>query len=379
MLSEEYIKLYQKYVSGKCTPEEEKKLFNYQDSFKMWPTNVSDEDRQQEKLQRRKIYQRIAQTVSSNGVKVRSLWFRYAAAVFIILSVGIVFFVNNVEEQQKIETHLTVKKKIIADSSGVMLTLSDGSVISLDNESSGLLSEEGSVKINKTKDGDIIYEANSYSINQPVSLNKLYIPKGMQYKLKLSDGTSVWLNANSTLSYPSSFKGDEREVELSGEAYFEVAKNDKMPFIVKTRETRVRVLGTHFNISAYAGDDFEKTTLLEGSVKVSHSTQSVILKPGQQGVIEELNKDIKVKEVDLQRELAWKDGYFIFKDDNIKDVMKQISRWYDVDVAYETTAQGKSFGGIYSRSKELEELLKGLELTGTVKFRIEGGKIYVTD
>ncbi|WP_017260025.1 FecR family protein [Pedobacter arcticus] len=388
MTSEEYIKLYQKYISGKCSQEEERVLMEYNDGFKVYQ-DTSEKLSSEEKTLGKNIYNNINQTISGKKVKSLKFWYRWSAAALMVMSLGTAFYFFG---QKQVETNaLTVlKTKTVArpDSGTAVLTLADGSMIPLDEAKNGLLTHEGGTEILKTKNGELTYkgsenEGNAFTFR--TALNRISIPSGRQYKLVLADGTKVWLNATSSLSYPSEFSGTERNVELSGEGYFEVAKNEKMPFIVTVGKMKVHVLGTHFNISAYDNDLFVKTTLAEGSVRLTNGDRAVILKPGQQGLATVSNENIDVKKVNLQHVLAWKGGYFMFRDDNIKEVMKQISRWYNVKVEYEDNIDEKVFGGIYAKSKDLEELLKGLELTGLVKFRIIDGKpteerrIIVTD
>lgn len=377
MTSEEYIKLYQKYIAGKCNADEVRQLFDYKDGFRLIEAKETVED----EALKTKIRNRIAKEITAT--RTIKLWYKYAAAAIIIIAASVTFYlINKPDNNRKQDTVILKpykKQMVLTDSSAVMLTLSNGSVISLNNAQNGLLTAEGASQINKTANNEVEYKAADNWDYMSATINKLYVPKGTQYKLTLSDGTKVWLNANSTLYYPSAFRGLERSVELSGEAYFEVAKNEKMPFIVKTKTTQTRVLGTHFNISAYNDDDFEKTTLAEGAVKVFKGQNTVLLKPGQQSIAENSHGEIAIKQADLQKVLAWKEGYFLFKEDNIRDVMKQIARWYNMDIVYQTTGDGKVFGGIYSKSKGVEELLKGLELTGLVKFKIEGRRIIVMD
>lgn len=381
MTSDEYIKLYKKYISGRCTPEEEQRLFEYEDSFKLQVPDAVNENVKEDKLLRRQIYSRIEQTITTKKVNIFRLWFRYAATVLVILSVGVTMYLTMSRHEEKIPSETVLKTIPVTriDSTVAILTLADGSVIPLDETGNGLLTHEGSTEIRKTKDGELVYDVLKEHRKIDTAPNRISIPKGRQYKLTLADGTKVWLNSASTLVYPSSFAGNERHVELSGEAYFEVAKNEAMPFTVTANGVKVKVLGTQFNVSAYSDDEFIKTTLAEGSVSLSNNNNDVVLKPGQQGVAAENTERIAVRKVNLQQALAWKEGYFVFQDEDLKDVMKQISRWYNVDVEYEAAAKEKSFGGIYSRSKDLEELLKGLELTGTVKFRVEGRRVLVID
>ena len=200
----------------------------------------------------------------------------------------------------------------------------------------------------------------------------------MQFKVILPDGTLVYLNAASELRYPVAFTGSERKVELTGEAYFEVTKNKAMPFIVHTAKGDIQVLGTHFNIMAYSDDPSMKTTLLEGSVKISQPAKNItkMLKPDQQAVLSDIG--IKVIDVNAEDAVAWKDGIFLFNDDHLDDIMKKISRWYNVDVEFnDETLKKEMYSGTVSRFAQVSQVLKKLEALGGVSFRIEPHKIIV--
>ncbi len=371
MTSEEYIKLYQKYIDGKCNTEEVKQLFDYEDSFQLIDAQETTEDFV--------LKARIGDRIDKEIAKKRSfkLWYKYVAAAVIVISVGVFLVLNENKkisiEEPKLANQINkpVAKKI--DTTITVLTLADGTMVPLDEINSGVLSEEDGLEIRKVKNGELSYHTSGQLIANNKSLNKISIPKGTTYKLTLADGTKVWLNAASSLSYPSRFNGDERLVELTGEAYFEVAKNEKQPFKVKVRNTEVRVLGTHFNISSYAEDGPIRTVLLEGSVQMSYFGNQKLLKPGYQAVTEGNSNNIILQKANTLQALSWKNGYFLFKENSIVEVMNQIARWYKVKVVYEDGVEGKLFGGIYDKSKNLEELLKGLELTGLVKFKIEEG------
>ncbi|MGY0037823.1 FecR family protein [Pedobacter sp. NJ-S-72] len=208
-------------------------------------------------------------------------------------------------------------------------------------------------------------------------MNTVSTPRGGQYRIILPDGTKVWLNSSSSLKFPEQFTSNERNVELKGEAYFEVAKNASKPFKVTVNSTVVKVLGTHFNIMAYNDDPFIKTTLLEGSVQLSNITTLDILKPGQQAVI---NKSgfVKVINTDTEQSIAWKNGYFFFNRANLKDIMKQLSRWYNIDVIYKGKMPvEEEFVGKIKRDSELSKTLKILEFSG-VNFKIIGNQLIVT-
>lgn len=207
--------------------------------------------------------------------------------------------------------------------------------------------------------------------------NTITTPRGGQYQVVLEDGTRVWLNAASSIRFPQAFIGVTREVELTGEAYFEVAKNKAKPFIVQANGTKVQVFGTHFNINAYGDNSNVTTTLLEGSVRMSSGSSAVMLAPGQQG--DAVNgATIKVSPADIQQTMAWKNGLFIFHDLNITEVMKQVGRWYDVDVEYRDDEVKKNeFGGTISKYKNITELLDVMVLTRSIHYKIEGRRVII--
>lgn len=388
MKPEEFIKLYEKYISGLCSPDEEKLLFNNKDAFKLRSENeidgVFENDNLNDNGIKDRVYQGILQTISKEESTFdiekskplfRRLWWVAAAILLLSVSVGILFS-NNMffSDKQELFTSLP----ITPGKDKAVLILADGSKIQLDAVKSGVLSTEGKTKIRKAEDGTLVYEASSdIKGTASLALNTIVIPRGGKYQVKLPDGSWVWLNSESTLVFPATFSGNERLVELKGEAYFEVAKNKEKPFRVETNSMNIEVLGTHFNISAYGISNLAKTTLLEGSVRLRDKLNgTVVLKPGEQGVA--TANGIGVSNVKVQEVIAWKNGYFVFRDNTIQEIMAQLARWYDVDVEYRGKANVNSFGGIYSKNKELPELLKSLELTGLVHFKIEGRRIIVT-
>jgi ferric-dicitrate binding protein FerR (iron transport regulator) len=235
----------------------------------------------------------------------------------------------------------------------------------------------------KTGSGQIVYKAlstgQSRAAISDISYNTLSTPKGGEYQVVLPDGTKVWLDAASSISYPVAFAGNVRRVKLTGQAYFEVAKNKEKPFYVDVNEVQVRVLGTHFNISAYNDDNAMTTTLLEGAVQVTNNNSLSLLKPGQQAVISNGSNNILVANANINDAMAWKNGYFTFNDDNITGIMRKVSRWYDVDVEYRTADTGQQFGGTFYRSKSISELLAHLEKIGKLHFKISGRRIIVMD
>jgi ferric-dicitrate binding protein FerR (iron transport regulator) len=208
-------------------------------------------------------------------------------------------------------------------------------------------------------------------------INTITTPRGGQYQVILSDGTKVWLNSATSLRFPVAFTGNSRNVELNGEAYFEVTKNAEKPFTVQANGTTTQVLGTHFNVNAYNDNAEVTTTLLEGSVRLQKGRTNAMLVPGEQGTILNNGISIAIKTADIEEVMAWKKGYFIFHDENIINIMKQVSRWYDVDVEYENGVKDKEFGGTVSRYKDITELLNNMELTQAIHYKLEGRRLYI--
>jgi hypothetical protein len=290
-----------------------------------------------------------------------------AAAIILVAGAGLFYYVKGPSNEI---AGLSRHNDIAPGSNKAVLTLASGKQVALADAQNGALATEDGALIRKTADGQLVYRG--AAANDTTTLyNTISIPKGGQYTLLLSDGTKVVLNAASSLKYPIRFKGTSRTVELAGEGYFEVAHNRAKPFKVISRGQTVEVLGTHFNVNAYLDEPGIKTTLLEGSVDVN----GTILKPDQQSVLSD-DKTIRVRTVDVDDVVAWKDGLFKFDHTDIKTLMRQISRWYDVEVAYEPGIKDEQFYGKIERSYTLSEVLKVLEL-GKVHFRVEGRKIIV--
>lgn len=253
------------------------------------------------------------------------------------------------------------------------LTMGDGSVVDLADAANGVIKDKGGVRIDK-RDGRLIYGAPAQ--NALPEMNSIQTPRGGQYQVVLPDGTKVWLNSASSLSYPTAFSGKDRQVRLNGEAYFEVAGDKNKPFSVTVGDLKVDVLGTHFDVMAYDDEHTINTTLLEGAVMVTNGKSSHPLGVGQEASFDKSSGAFRVQDVNADMAVAWKNGFFQFGGVPIETVMRQLTRWYDVDVEY----QGKiaeHFRGMISRSVNVSEVLKMLELTGAVHFRIEGKKIIV--
>jgi transmembrane sensor len=254
-----------------------------------------------------------------------------------------------------------------------LLTLADGTIINLDSTGKGILAVQGGMNITRKADGEIVYSGKAPDV---ISYNTLTLPRGNKpIRLLLSDGSIVWLNAASSITYPTAFAGTERKVSITGEAYFEVAKNSAMPFFVSHKDMVVKVLGTHFNVNSYDDEQVAKITLLEGAVRVSGGEKIKILRPGQQAELS--NKDIKLNsEVNIDEVMAWKNGQFYFNGTDMITMMRQIEKYYNVEVEYKDNVNYKFIAKI-SRQVNISEFLKKLELTDLVHFKIEGNKIIV--
>lgn len=307
----------------------------------------------------------------------KPLWPKLAAAASILIAIfaGFYFYSGTGNTLNSITT-VNAKHDAAPGGNKATLTLSDGSQISLTDAGNGQLAEQAGVKITKNKDGQLVY-AIVPSDTKELAYNTISTPRGGVYQINLPDGTSVWLNAASSIKFPTTFAHlSQRKVELKGEAYFEVAKNKKLPFIVSTAQQQVEVLGTHFNINSYEDEGEVKTTLLEGSVKVS-AGNVMLLKPGQQATLGlRSSGKIKVSPANIEQAMAWKNGFFHFEKETLHSVLRQLSRWYDVEVVYQVDRPDDEFVGDIPRGVKLSEVLKILEFEGT-HFKIEGRKLFV--
>lgn len=309
----------------------------------------------------------------------RVMWMRWtvaAAAIIVVLATASFFLNSNsnpTSSAARVETQKErFKNDVMPGQVGAVLTLSNGKTIVLDTANNGSLAEENGTEIVK-KDGQVTY-ANQSGRSEAL-YNTMTTPRGRQFKLVLADGSNVWLNAESSITFPTAFTGKERKVSITGEAYFEIAHNKQMPFIVEKGEMRVQVLGTHFNINSYEDENSINVTLLEGSLKVAKGNNSSLIKPGQQAQLK--NQEIKlINNADMNSVMAWKNGFFDFEGKDIGVLMRQLSRWYDIEVVNDTKIDDLFFATI-PRNTNLSDVLKALELTGKVKFEITGKTIHV--
>lgn len=391
----QFFQLLQKYRLGTATEEERELIKFYYDLFEAEPETLSPEeaDRLKEQL-RQAAWAKIRDEELKKNGRLKRLFsgpVRVAAAVIALLATGLlVYFLGNQKRGHGQEGYSLLHH---AKQSGVedirpggnkaVLTLANGQKLVLDNTNPGTLIRQGMVDVQRRDTGELVYNVSgiSHSVDGPnLSYNTITTPMGGKFKIALSDGTKVWLNAGSSLRYPVAFAGKQRQVWLNGEAYFEVAKQAGKTFLVEAGTVEVQVLGTHFNVNAYGDETPVRTTLTEGAVKMSAAGESRILKPGEEGSINKQNGGMKVASADVDMALAWTRDLFLFDNTNIKGIMRDVSRWYDVDVIYETkNLENKNFSGVMSRYEEVDSLLQRLELTGVIHFKIEGKKITVMD
>lgn len=306
--------------------------------------------------------------------KLNPVWVA-AASVILVAGAFFVFRNRNNSEANKQEMAKADTTQLKPGGNRATLTFADGSAIDLTTAKNGLMTNDKGADIIKLGDGVILYDPHKTDEN-PASLHTLSTPVGGQYQITLPDGTKVWLNAATTLKYPSRFASNERKVEIDGEAYFEVAKNEQQPFRVALSDSSsVIVLGTHFNIMSYKNESEKEVTLLEGSVTVSKKDYIKKLEPGTQASIQ---NDVIIKKtgIDTEEITGWKNGLFVFRDATMESIMKQVERWYDAKVVFQGEIK-QLFNATILRSEPLSKLLHLLELNGYVHFKIENKTIYV--
>jgi len=341
------------------------------------------------------IYQNITQdprfiqnsihSVGKQKLRVLTIWYQIGivASLLLLISTSLYFYTKKARIQKyAAESAKPTSNDINSGGNKAILTLADGSKIILDDAKNGFLANQAGVHIQKISNGELIYtfsNPQSPSSDEEGQMKEVYNTiktlVGGKYQLNLPDGSKVWLNAASSLRFPTFFTGNTREVELTGEAYFEVAKNKNMPFRVLSNHQIVEVLGTQFNINSYSDEAIIKTTLIEGSVKVIYGDKVVLLSPGQQAQPEK--NEVRIVDADTAEVVAWKNDYFLFNNEDIRSIMRKVSRWYNVEVTYSGNISEVGFGGNISRSKSISEVLDVLQFTNAVHFKIEGRRIIV--
>lgn len=372
--------LLKRYTDGTCSEEEKEQIeaWYLKEIEKSEDPSITDDELEHSK---HNIWTQLISEKHPSFRKNRTfLRYAVAASILILFSVGFYFNKRSGLEKINIST-VRVNSPITPGGNKAILTLADGTKINLSEAENGVIANQRNATIKKAKDGLLVYEVetNLYQKDIAQIQNKIDIPKGGQYKLILPDGTKVWLNSMTSIKYPSTFSGSERRVELKGEAYFEVAKNEKIPFIVQTSQMEVEVLGTHFNVMSYENETLQEIALLEGSVNVIQKSSglSKILKPGYLAKINDTQNNISLRKANLESIVAWKNGIFQFDKEDIKTIMKKLERWYDIEVIYEGKIPPDQFVGKISRDTNLDEVLKILSQS-KITYRLEGKKIIIS-
>lgn len=381
--------ILRKYKNGKASKEEIEFLYAYYDLFDTQEDVLESLSATEVNALKQEIRAGINEKLQEEPVGiVRTFNTRYkwlaAASVLLFISITTLWYINRKpDETVKLADagQKTIKPADIAPGSNqAILTLGDGSSITLDDKTNGIITQQEGALVKKTDDGHVVYDAGNNAI---AAINTITTPNGGQYRLTLADGTNVWLNAASSIKFPTKFTGNTREVEITGEVYFEVAKDKLHPFNVVSKNQVIEVLGTHFNVNTYKDEPAEKTTLLEGSIKVSRiknlqkdESTTRVLKPGQQSLLTASASAIRVQSTDMEEAVAWKNGYFKFDKVDIQTIMRQVARWYNVEVEYRGGISEDLFVGKIARSENVSGVLRILELS-KIKTSIDGRKIIV--
>ena len=364
-----YQQLVQRYLENKATNEELDLFFHLLEQGKLdaYLNEVSLETKNEVPV--------IPLSSEEKKLGRSYVFLRYAVAASLLLATitGMTLYLNNNSATEQSIAKTMIVPQATPGTKKAILTLSNGKAVTL-NGVAQAISDGGANII--TKNNTVMYEAPKEAA--VTAYNTIATPKGGEYQLTLPDGTQVWLNAETSLRYPTSFTGTERRVELTGEAYFEVTKNSQRPFVVQSGDAAIKVLGTHFNVMAYADEPFLKATLAEGSVAISKNGAEKRLKPGQGGTIERGTDNIMIAPADVEQDLAWKNGNFYFNKTELQTIMKQIARWYDLDIRFAGSIPKKRFVGKISRQTKLSEVLDILRLSD-VKFSMVGKTLIVEE
>lgn len=390
--------LLQRYADKTCTPEEKAQLMQ----LLQQPDNDEALQQQIDKLISERdtryampddaaeaILHSILQTgkapvipINDNRKRSISRWqsIAVAASIALLLSAGGWFWLTRTPSADTVQTAMEPAKAgdILPGGNKALLTLDDGSTIVLDSTSNGIVAQQGGATILKRDNGQLAYDVLPEK-QEKTLYNTLSTPRGGQYQLVLPDGSKVWLNSASTIRYPTNFTGKERKIELSGEAYFEVVKNASMPFKVNVNgKTEVEVLGTHFNVNSYNDEPSINTTLLEGSVRVTGliTNDTRLIAPGEQAQLKANGQIYVNKTANIDQVMAWKNGIFNFDDADLPTVLRQLSRWYDIDIVYEGPVPQREFGGKMQRDLNLSQILRILE-KNKVHYRTEKQKLII--
>lgn len=370
MTNQESKELLKKYIDGNCNQEEIAWI-------ESWYNDAADNGTAPSHQEIEKAYAAVSANLPKpTRIAGRRFRLSIAASILLCMSVAVYFLLRQAPPTPKNNITVVKQNDWQPGSNKAILTLGNGQHITLTGTSNGKIAQQGNIVINKTAEGQLVYSGADQG-SADVLYNTTATPRGGEYHLTLTDGTNVWLNAASSITYPTTFTGNDRTVQITGEVYFEVAHNQQKPFKVITRGQTVEVLGTHFNINAYEDESAIKTTLYEGAVKVSKDAQTALLKPGEQAIDNTRGSAIRVtNDFNSEEVIAWKNGRFYFDYTDVNMVLRQIGRWYDVDIIYEGKIPDKRLSGSFSRYINASKALSILEYAG-INFKIEGRKIIV--
>ncbi len=380
--------LLEKYASGSITEGEQKELADRLQSvdepifiklMEQYQLTVlqSGEYRQPDSGLYERIRKRIYELEAETRPPVKMVWWWAAASILLVITAAYLWFKPATQKEQVLVKQVPAGNDILPGGDKAILTLADGTTIVLDSAANGSLAQQGNMSIEKLADGQIVYRPVESNAGE-VLMNTMSTPRGGQYQLTLPDGTKVWLNAASSITYPNVFVEGQRKVKIKGEVYLEVKKNTGKPFIVDVDgRSSIEVLGTIFNINSYPDEAGIKTTLIEGSVRVSGDGQKAVLNPGQQAISQGTGQPFRiVNHPDLEQVLAWKNGYFNFQDLSFPEVARQLERWYSIEVVYEAKVPDIQFKGDMDRGVSLSDII-GLFKDWGLKARIEGRKLII--
>jgi transmembrane sensor len=373
-------KLARKYLKGKLNASDQLEIdewFSQEEQGETYAdTNLTLDEH------RRLLLERIHVTagIVAPETPVRSLWIKYtaAASVLLLLSAGAYFALNQKPTIQQVVQ--ATQRDIAPGGNKAILTLANGEKVQLTGAKNGLVATQGGVAIAKQSDGLIRYSSNQkeQTAEKPQMFNTIETPRGGKYKLTLADGTIAILDAASSIHYPVAFNSNERNVEITGQVYFEVVHNTAKPFKVRVKGQVIEDLGTKFNINAYDDESVIRTTLVEGSISLTRSSHTTILKQGQQAINTVTSAATNVVVADMEEAIAWKNDYFVFNNEPLESVMRKISRWYDVDIQYQNGQKiNESYIGGLTRYANVSQVLKMLEITGDVRFEIRDKAIMI--
>ncbi|MGN6420847.1 MAG: FecR family protein [Pseudobacter sp.] len=371
-------KILERYLKGKASSAEKvyvEKHYDYFEQDEDFSNSVPGEEKlTMENMNWKRLESRIYQPTPVRGISIATPYWRWAAASVVLLAAGITWWWLSGEKPAAPSRETTAQADILPGREGAVLTLDDGSQILLDSLQNGVVAKQSGADI-VLKNNSISYAGTDHHPKGAV-YNTLSTPRGRQFRVELPDGSAVWLNAESSIRYPTAFAGNERRVDITGEVYFDVRKNSNKPFKVTVANTEVIVLGTQFNVNGYTNEASINTTLVEGAVQVNNGNQSARLMPDQQARVSQTSEDIKVSKVNTAQVVTWKNGLFYFDRADVPTAMRQLERWYDIEVIYEGAVPTREIQGELGRDLSLQQVLKVLERM-QVKCRLEGRKLIV--